>query len=105
VPGMSERLRINGLRRVTDDANLLTLLLCADDVIEWEDAMSGFSTNAKCRSHRVMSEFGGEPENICSHGVFRILTHTGCRVFRRTVALSVSESRCRANRCAPEVRK
>jgi hypothetical protein len=36
--------------------------------------MSLVGTNAKCRSHQVMSEFGGEPENIYSHGVFRILT-------------------------------
>jgi len=27
-----------------------------------------------------MSEFGGGAENICSHGVFRILTHNGCRL-------------------------
>jgi hypothetical protein len=42
--------------------------------------MSQFGTNAKYRSHRVLSEFGGEPENIYSHGVFRILTHNR-RVF------------------------
>src|SRR5450432_3823486 len=35
---------------------------------------STHGTNAKCRSHRVMSELGGEPENIYSHGVFRIFT-------------------------------
>jgi hypothetical protein len=40
---------------------------------------AAFGTNANCRSHRVMSEFGGEPENIYSHGVFRILTQLGCR--------------------------
>jgi hypothetical protein len=39
-------------------------------------AMSPRGTNAKCRSHRAMSEFGGEPESICSHRVFRILTLT-----------------------------
>jgi hypothetical protein len=27
---------------------------------------SGIGTNAKCRLHRAMSEFGGKPENICS---------------------------------------
>jgi hypothetical protein len=37
---------------------------------------SAFGPNAKCRSHRAMSEFGGEPENICSHRVFRSLTHS-----------------------------
>jgi hypothetical protein len=34
--------------------------------------MSAIGTNAKCRSHRAMSEFGGEPENIYSHGVFAL---------------------------------
>src|SRR6266404_5645796 len=38
---------------------------------EVETSESG--TNAKCQPHRGMSEFGGEAENICSHGVFRIL--------------------------------
>jgi hypothetical protein len=40
---------------------------------------SGNGTNAKCRSYRAISECGGEAENICSHGVFRILTHFGNR--------------------------
>ena len=39
--------------------------------------MSLLGTNAKCQPHRGMSEFGGEAENICSHRVFRILTHLG----------------------------
>jgi len=37
-------------------------------------AMSANGTNAKCRSHQAMSEFGGKAENICSVRVFRILT-------------------------------
>ena len=27
---------------------------------------SAFGTNAKCRLHRIMSEFGSKAENICS---------------------------------------
>jgi len=55
---------------------------------------AAFGTNAKCQPHRGMSEFGGEAENICSHRVFRILTHNGslrfskCRDDFRKIALA-----------------
>jgi hypothetical protein len=39
--------------------------------------MAVFGTKAKCRLRRTMSEFGGEPENIHSDRVFRILTPNG----------------------------
>jgi hypothetical protein len=30
------------------------------------------ATNAKCRLHRAMSEFGGKAEDICSHEFFSV---------------------------------
>jgi hypothetical protein len=47
--------------------------------------MSAVRTNAKCRSDRAMSEFGGEPESIYSHRVFRILTQQTLRLSNFTL--------------------
>ena len=46
--------------------------------------MSAIGTNAKCRLHQAMSEVGCKAENICSLGLFRILT----RSRRRPCSLS-----------------
>src|ERR1700726_3736612 len=45
--------------------------------------MTAVGTNAKCRLHRAMFGVGGKAENICSLGVFRILTPKQTRRLRR----------------------
>jgi len=44
-------------------------------IVDKTEHESGSGPNAKCPLLRAMSEFEGKAENICSHGVFRILTH------------------------------
>jgi hypothetical protein len=49
-------------------------LAAADGKLGGARTFSAIGTNPKYLPHQGMSEFGGEAENICSHGVFRILT-------------------------------